>query len=428
MKKAILFVSILCLSFCTGENKGRPHAAHEQGHTHAAEAELGTRQHPSSPGEEMQAHAHKVEEHLELKISRQRQTEWGIVVGSPILQKISSRISLPGNMTFNENKTAHITSFAQGQIAFLSSDLGDRIQKGQTLATINSPEFGEVQADYMRAWAAMNLRQKEYDRAKMLLEAKAIEEKEYLRRKAEFEKLATEYGALESKLHSFGLTHEQTEQLIADCNNLEDKEFKCVIADPNLALRSPVSGTVIYRDAIIGEHIAREKILFTVSDLSKLWAILDAYEKDIPKIDGKSTVTITSPLYPDRQFPGKITYISDVVDELLRTVKIRVEIANTEGLLKPNMYIQGMIETRSTDGEMLAVPENAVLNMNGESIIFIMEDEEMFAARPIRTGEKIGDYRLVIDGLNRNEMLVVEGAFTIKSELSKGTFGHVHVH
>ncbi len=328
----------------------------------------------------------------------------------------------------NNNRTAHITSFVHGQILDLSVDLGTKVHRGQTLITINSPDFGKAQADFLRTRAALNLSQQEYDRAKMLLEEKAIEEREYLRRKAEYEKLSTEYGALGSALHSYGITHEQIDKLIAKCDALEKEKYKCEIANPNLPLLSPISGTVIFRDAIVGAHIEPEKILFTISDLSTLWAILDAYEKDIPYISKEGHVHILSPLYPDKKFPGKITYIGETIDPKLRTVKIRVEVPNKEGFLKPNMYIQGVLENRTQGGDVLTVPEEAIQNMDGKKVVFVMESEGVFAARNVEIGNKVGFRRIITEGLKPEDDLVLQGAFTIKTELKKGTFTHQHVH
>jgi len=367
-------------------------------------------------------------EHAELRVSRQKQLEWGIVVETPKIQNISSRADLPGTMALNQNKTAHVSSITAGQILFFSTDLGDRVTKGQTLVTINSPAFGKAQADFMNTRAQLNLSRIEYERAQVLLEKHALNEREYLRRKAAFEKFTTEYGALGSKLHSYGMTHEQIEKLIHKCDPHKEREHICEIADPNLPIRSPVSGTVIFRDAVVGEHVEPGKKLFTVSDLSTLWAVLDAYEKDMPYIHKNSTVHIKSQLYPEKVFPGKITYISDLIDPQLRTIKIRVEVKNEAQLLKPNMYVQGVIKNEAGEKEILAVPDEAIQNLDGEKIVFIMEKENVFIPRRVSPGKLNGDLRIVKDGLEKNDRFVSRGAFTLKTELTKSTFGGAHVH
>jgi len=133
-------------------------------------------------------------------------------------------------------------------------------------------------------------------------------------------------------------------------------------------------------------------------------------------------------LYPDKEFKGKIAYISDTVDEKLRTIKIRVEVKNDQGLLKPNMYIQGVIENKAAGQELLAVPEEAVQTLNGEKIVFILEDKDVFVVQHVELGKKIGNRRIIAHGLKEGQKIVIQGAFKLKAELNKGTFGQAHVH
>jgi len=437
MKNTIILLTVILLAYCSGGQDKTPvpnpdqkvdtHEHEGAAHTHEHEGETSipekaTHEHESE-GETAAQH-----EHDEIEVPQDKQKAWGIKLAKAGEQTLASRISLPGILTLNQNRTAHITSFIHGQIAYISTDLGAKVKKGQSLLTLNSPEFAQIQADFLRALAKLNLSRKEYDRAKMLLEEKAIEEKEFLRREAEYQQLSTEYGALGSRLHSLGVTHTQIEELINKCQSMEDAEYKCEIADPLLPILSPISGTIIFRDAIAGEHIEPEKILFTASDISKLWAILDAYEKDLPYISLNSSVVITSSLFPGEEFAGKITYISDQIDEKLRTVKVRVEIDNSAGRLKPNMYIEGIIENKAEKSALIAIPESAIQNLEGEKVVFIPEGNNIFAVRHISLGNKIGNLRIILSGLANGEDFVMQGAFALKTEMSKAAFGHAHVH
>lgn len=407
MKKYIILLSILILAYCGGGEKKTSSTSLEQ--DHEVQAEEG-------------------HEHQELHLSPEKQREWGIEVGTATMENIVSKITLPGILTLNQNKTAHISSFVQGKVVSLSCDLGDRVAKGQVSLTIISPEFAQAQADFLRARAKLNLSRKEYERAKMLLKEKAIEEKEYLRREAEHETLSTEYGALGSALHSYGINHNQIDELIKKCESMVDEEYKCEIANPNLGIISPISGIIIFRDTIVGEHIEPNKILFTVSNLSTLWAVLDAYERDLPFINKQSKVLIKSLLYPEKEFVGKIAYISDLIDEKLRTIKIRVEVKNENSLLKPNMYIQGLIENKAASKELLSIPDEAIQNLNGEKIVFVLGEKNVFAIRHVELGKKVGKKRIIASGLKIGEKIVIKGAFNLKAELSKAAFGDVHVH
>ena len=363
---------------------------------------------------------------------------WGIKVGTISSSDISSRVILPGVVALNENRTAHISSFMEGKASKLSVDLGDNVRQGQTLVTLNSPAFAQAQASFLEANARFNFSQQEYERARTLFQERAIEEKEFLRRQAEHEQTTVELGAAGSALQSYGKDYAWIEELKEKCDRLlRDGGDPCIVADPNLTVVSPIRGTVIFRDVIVGEHIDAQKTLFTVSDLGTLWAHLDAYENDLPFISYGSEVVIRSPLYSDRIFPGKITYISDLVDEKLRTVRVRVEVTNTGGLLKPNMYIQGVVQNSDPARVYLTVPEEAIVLLDGEKTVFVLESEEeaeeeedhmVFHAHHVVTGEMIGDMRIITWGLEEGEIVVLKGAFTLKAELAKATVGEVHVH
>ncbi|MFB0566317.1 MAG: efflux RND transporter periplasmic adaptor subunit [Candidatus Aminicenantaceae bacterium] len=404
MKKYVVLSSLLIFLFCgRGDKKAVPE-----------EQDIGL---------ESEEHAHQ-----ELRISPEVQKQWGITVSEVSEIRVSSKITLPGVLDLNKNKTAYISSFAEGKAVSLSVDLGDTVRKGKTLLIINSPEFAQAQAAFLQARARFILSQKEYERAKMLLSENAIEQKEYLRRESEYQKASTEVGVRGSNLHSFGLDHDQIDKLIEKCESLNSKGYLCEVTDPHLSILAPLDGKIIFRDIIVGDHIEPEKILFTVSDLSILWAILDAYEKDLPFIRKQSKISIKSSLYPEENFAGRITYISDMIDEKLRTVKVRAEVINKEHLLKPNMFIQGIIENTAEAKELIAVPEEAIQNMDGEKIVFIVEEENVFAARQVKLGERIGSQRVIAQGLEKGENIVIKGTFSLKAELTKKSFGSAHVH
>jgi len=399
----------LVLIHCGGGAKTPP--APVEPHDQAAGAVVGAHDHPR------------------LEIPADRQRAWGLEIGEVRRVDLTGRIAVPGIMALNENRTAHVSSFVRGQVASLSADLGAKVREGQPLLVVNSPEFAAAQADFLEARARYNLGLTEYRRAEALWQAKAIEEKEFLRRRAESEKLAAEYGALGSKLHSLGLTHEEIDALIEKCRLVETQEYKCEVADPRLPLLSPLAGTVIYRDAVVGAHVEPGAVLFTVSDLSALWANLDVPEADIPSVGAGSRVSVRSALFPGREFPARIGVVSDVVDQRLRTLRVRVEVDNGAGLLKPNMYVEGLIEHAAAAWTgVLAVPEDAVQTLEDERVVFVREKEDVFAVRHVRLGDRVGGSRIILDGLEEGEAVVLKGAFTLKSELTKGAAGHGHIH
>jgi cobalt-zinc-cadmium efflux system membrane fusion protein len=362
--------------------------------------------------------------------------EWGIETAIVATSDVSSRVTVPGVLGLNDNRTAHISSFVSGKVVDLSVDLGSNVREGQVLLTINSPEFAEAQADYLDANSRCKLARRDYERALELWETRSIEERDLLRHEAELGQCITDLAASESSLHSYGVDHEWMDDLKARSVNLsQEGGDPDLIADANLPIYSPIVGRVIYRDVVVGEHVDPTHTLFTVSRLGALWALLDVYENDLPYVRLSSDVVIKSPLFPSTDFPGRIAYISDVVDETLRTVQTRVEVTNIDGLLKPNMYIQGIVQNRNDTASVIAIPDDAIVMLHGEQTVFVLgspepgEDHLVFLVQHVEVGELIGDLRIITSGLEEGQAVVTVGAFTLKSEIDKSAGGHEgHVH
>lgn len=385
----------------------------------------GDRRTAAAPGDPDHEGEHK---HVHVVVPLERQKEWGIEVGPVAEAVLPLTTRLNGAISLDLNRTAHVSSLAAGKIVSVATDLGRNVRRGQPLAVINSPEFARDRSDFLRARSRFNLARREFERARLLVEEKAIEQKEFLRREAEFEDASTEFGVLGSKLHSYGLGHAEIEAWLEQCDDLDRDGWLCELVDPNLTVVSPVGGRVIFREAVVGEQIGPDKVLFTVSDLRTLWAQFDAYESDLPFLRTGGRIDVRSTLYPERAFPGTVRVVSDVVDEKLRMVRVRAEVANTEGLLKPNMYVTGEATAEGT-AKAPAVPSEAVQKLDGETVVFVAEDDVTFALRHVVTGDSSGGLTAVRSGLAAGERIVVRGAFALKTEAAKASFagqGHVH--
>ncbi|MFB3854060.1 MAG: efflux RND transporter periplasmic adaptor subunit [Vicinamibacterales bacterium] len=365
-------------------------------------------------------------EAAELKIPPPLQEKWGIKTAPVSRTMISSTVTLPGVVTLDQTRTAQISPLLEGRVTEIRTDLGRQVRRNQVLAIVHAPAFADDQAAYLQAHATRSLAKREYERARELLQAEAIQEKEYLRRQADFEAATTEFALRESRLHSLGMDHAALDRLVARTASGQDDLSD--IAEPFLEITSPIDGRVIFRDVVLGEYVDPGKLLFTVSDLTRVWAVLDAREKDLPHVASSSSVSLRSDVYPDKTFAGRNPLSGDVVDEKLRTMKIRVEVANTGLLLKPNMYVRGVVETKAAAREVLVVPDEAVQTIGGEPRVFVASPGGVFTARPVKLGERVGGRQIVIGGLDGTEMIVVAGAFTLKSEVMKSSLegGHSH--
>ncbi len=356
----------------------------------------------------------------EIRVSPEMQKKWGLVTGPVERLTVTGAVILPGIIALNQRRTALITSLVEGRVTSIGADLGDQVREGQALVVLHSPALAQAQTAFLQASARRAVARRELDRARELLKDEAIQQKEVLRRQAEFDAATTEYGLAESQLHSLGWDHPQLDALLKKASSAGTDLSDLV--NPTLTIRAPVDGRVITRDVVAGEHVHPDKLLFTVSDLSTVWALLDAREKDLPGLTAGGRVAITSEVYGGRSFDGRLARVGDVVDERLRTIKLRVELPNPGLLLKPNMFVQGALESRGGTHEVLGVPEDAVQTIQGEPAVFVRGSDGGFAARPVVIGERIGTKRAITGGLDGREVIVIAGAFSLKAELLKSSF------
>ncbi len=277
----------------------------------------------------------------EIRVPPEMQKKWGLVTAPVERLTITGTVTLPGVIALNQQRTALVTSLIEGRVTSIGADLGDQVRAGQVLVVLHSPALAQAQTAFLQANARRAVARRELERARELLKDEAIQQKEVLRRQAEFDAATTEFGLAESSLHSLGWDHPQLDVLLRKASSAGPDMSDVV--DPTLAIRASIDGRVITRDVVAGEHVHPDKLLFTVSDLSTAWALLDAREKDLPGLTVGGRVAITSEVYGGRSFEGRLTRIGDVVDEKLRTIKLRVELPNPGLALKPNMFVQGSL-------------------------------------------------------------------------------------
>jgi cobalt-zinc-cadmium efflux system membrane fusion protein len=184
---------------------------------------------------------------------------------------------------------------------------------------------------------------------------------------------------------------------------------------------------VTEKHAIVGELADPSKNLFTVADLSSVWVLVDVNEKDLAKVRKGQEATVKVGAFPDKAFKGRITYIADLVDEATRTVKARVEVLNPGRVLKPEMFATVELTLPATAPPVMAVPEDAIQELEGKKVLFVTEDGTEFAPREIGLGVASGGMVEVTGGLRKGERYAAKGGFILKSELGKGELGeHGH--
>ena len=183
----------------------------------------------------------------------------------------------------------------------------------------------------------------------------------------------------------------------------------------NLTLVSPITGTVLEKGVLEKEYVTPQKELYFIADLSTVWVQAKVYEYELPHVELGMPATVTLPALPDKKLAGKVVFVEPTVEERTRTVQVRVELDNKDGLLKPGLFAH--IEIQHTMGEGLLVPTAAVIRTGERDIAFRVESEGRFVPVEVKVSAfKFGDRFHVLEGLKEGDKVVTSANFLIDSE------------
>ncbi len=348
-----------------------------------------------------------------VKLTDARRSAAGIEVVTCGRRTLPELIRTTGTIEVNADRVAHLGSRLAGTILEVSEKghLGVRIEKGDELAVIHSLEFGKAQTDYLKALSLQNLRQKTHDREKDLADRKISSGREFLEAEAELAQAKIDLQASHNQLEVLGLGKEEIDALVAGKAHLG-----CI------TLRAPIAGTIIEKHVVRGEHVGTESNLFTIADLEHLWLFADIYERDLARIAKGQRAESRLAAYPDLTFAGQITHVGETMNVEIRTLKVRIEVENKEGKLKPGMFTSVSIAVAER-ANALALPEAAIQTQRQQTILFVEQEKNVFERRLVRTGIRFGGWVELLEGVGEKDNVVTSGSFLLKSELEKDSFG-----
>ena len=340
-----------------------------------------------------------------VKLSDQELQNGGVKSEEVKLRVVAGTVVLTATIHANQDRLVHLAPRVPAKMVKVSANLGDKVKAGQTLALLDSIELGEAHSAYQQARSQFDLTNSELQRAQKLKAEDIIPDKEFFRTRSEYEKAKATLRAAEDKLRLLGGTHLESETR----------------ATSVFPITTPFSGTVIEKKAVLGELAQPDKSIFTVADLSTLWIEANLFESDLRKVRVGAPASVTVTAYPGESFRGKVTYISSMVDKDSRAVQARIEVANADGRLKPEMFASASINS-GVGGEQLLIPESAVLLVSGMPTVFVDDDGE-YDPRPVELGDKSGGQVAVKAGIKPGEWVVSSGAFAIKARMLKSQIG-----
>lgn len=312
-------------------------------------------------------------------------------------------LDLTGWFTYEPKRVSHVGPRMEGRVRRVAVEIGTRVKAGDTLAILDSPELGAVQATRFQAAVARDVARRNWERIERLFEEGIVSERRRLEGEAELRKSESTLVAAERGLSALG----------AEPDSLSSGVF---------VLRSPMTGEIVEKHATAGEVVGPENTLFTVADISVLWSILDAYESDLAQIREGAHVNMGTDAYPGRHFSGQVTYVASILDTISRTVKVRVEIPNLDRALKPGMFARARLVSAEEETP-IGVRADAIQTIDGRTMVFIPEGGGRFRLRPVTIGKRrAGGWVEILEGLAPGDSVVTHGSFALKAELQKSSF------
>ena len=324
-----------------------------------------------------------------------------VTLGKAMLHTAGEKVDALGEVHVNEDKYAEVASPVAARITRVLVKPGDPVKAGQVLAELRSPELAQARAEKDAAKAHLDVAQANAERKRKLAADRLIPDREKIEAEAQLSEADAAYKVATSMLGKFGGAEGET----------------------GLALKSPVAGTVIDRHVVIGQLADPSKTLFEVGDLSTLWLVAHVFERDAVRVQPNGAATASFAALPGKPRDATIKWIGREVDTSSRTIAIRLEVDNSDGVLRPGMTATVSIPLGDPTQQAICVPAAAVQRVGEGWVVFVPKGPNDFTLRPIGRGRDMDGTVEVLSGLRPNEQVVVGGAFLLKAEADKARGG-----
>lgn len=328
----------------------------------------------------------------------------GVIVGTPAVERVEQGVECFAELTFNQNKLAQITPLVGGIVKSVEVDLGSRVKKGDLLALITSMAIGEAQSAYLKSVADAQLRQTSLERERSLYGERVSSQKELQEAEAAHRTAMAASRQAEQQLMALGFREQQIRALI------EQQGTPGV-----LEVRAPFAGEIVERAAVQGAMVETGKPLFVLADPTALWAMVNIPESQLSRVQIGQKVELTVESLSGPPFVGRLTWLASSVDERTRMALGRVEVANTGGRLKAQMFARARIVT-GTSEQAIVVPQSALQDVEGTAVVFVKAAGDLFEARPVQLGTRRNGQVEIVSGLGSAEPVALAGTFALKSQ------------
>ena len=315
-----------------------------------------------------------------------------------------------GRIDFNELFLSRIGANVTGRVSEILAVPGQVVKQGDILAKITSTELTQSQLSYLKAKSASQLADQAANRAKILYKEDVIALAELQKREAEASSSKAEFRAANDQLKVQGMDQASI-----------DKLAKSGVIESINNVVATIPGEIVERKINKGQVVQPADALFTVADLSTLWAISEVPESNSYLIRKGQKASLIIPALRNQEIEGTVAHVDSIVNPQTRTVVVRMELPNKDGQIKPGMLATMLIESQPI--EKMVVPVGAVVREDNHDHVFVRIDDDLYRMVPVKLGPEGQGYRPVISGLKDGQEIAVDGAYHLNTERKRQLSG-----
>ncbi|HJV76485.1 MAG TPA: efflux RND transporter periplasmic adaptor subunit [Noviherbaspirillum sp.] len=345
------------------------------------------------------------EEERKVNLTDEQVKATGITIDTAGPASIGISVVLPGEIRYNEDRTAHVVPRLAGVVERVEANLGQKVRKGQVLAVISSPGLSEQRSELLTAQKRLALTKTTYEREKKLWQDKISAEQDYLQAQQALQEAEIAVHNAQQKLSAVGARPSGSGTL----NTYE--------------IRAPFDGTVMEKHIALGEAVKEDADVFTISDLSTVWAEVAVPPKDLNAVRVGGQANVKASAF-DAKAKGTISYVGSLLGVQTRTAKARIALPNPDMAWRPGLFVNVEVVTNRVDVPVV-VAADAVQTVDDKPTVFV-QIPDGFQAQVVTLGRSDGKAVEVTQGLQAGAKYAASGSFVLKSELGKASAEHEH--
>jgi cobalt-zinc-cadmium efflux system membrane fusion protein len=324
---------------------------------------------------------------------------------APVELLAAASTQLSGRLTWNDDVTVRIFTPFAGRVRKITADIGQSVEKNAPLAEVESPDFGQAQADARKAESDLKLAERSLARERELFAHGAAAQKEVEAAEDAQAQAQAEHSRAVSRIAAYGATADSLAEVFV--------------------LQTPLAGIVVDKRVNPGQEIRPDQMLanipeitdplFVVSDPTHLWIQVDATEVDVPRLQPGREFTFTSRAFPDQTFTGRVDKVSEFIDPNTRTIKVRGSVDNPRRVLKAEMFVNVILPGGETPN--LSVPAAAVFLKGDKHFVFVQAKAGQFARQEVAIGSEHDGRVMIMNGLQVGQQVVTDGCVFLQQLL-----------